>query len=153
MANPLTVVIDLKPSVTVNDVIALIELVQWEVDEGLKKVGTVHFARFVLFDPASPNLLPTANSKGPLKLAVITSYDGDFDIYIGDFVRCIGNVFNTLLKNSVDGADLVPVKDHIPEFTKFLAANDASQNPPNNKFHLYSAYPNTVQQILAGTSS
>src|SRR5687768_1688244 len=42
----------------------------------LDTIGTVHFARFVFVDET--------------RLAVITTYDGDFDAYINDFVDHIG---------------------------------------------------------------
>ena len=46
----------------------------------LDKIATVHFARFVFLDET--------------RLAVITTYDGDFDAYINEFVDHIGDVFN-----------------------------------------------------------
>ena len=54
----------------------------------LGKLGTVHFARFVFLSDD--------------QLAVITTYDGDFDTYINDFIDEIGDVFNALLEH-VDG--------------------------------------------------
>ncbi len=149
MANPLTLVLDLKPEVNLRDIGELIEKFHGKIDDGLKKVGTVHFARFIVLDPSRPNLLPSTNSNGPFKLAVITSYDGDFDAYISDFANRLEAVFDVLLLKCVGGESLVPVRRHIQEFTKFLAAGDASQNQPNSAFQLYSAYPYTVQQILA----
>ena len=44
----------------------------------LDKLGTVHFARFVFL--------------GDDQLAVITTYDGDFDRYINDFIDEIGDL-------------------------------------------------------------
>ena len=56
-----------------------------------------------------------AASKGPFKLAVITTYDGDFAAYIQDFANMLGPVFDALLGFSADGTGLVPVKDHEPQ--------------------------------------
>ena len=110
----------------------------------------MHFARFVLLDRSQPNLLPvlsTITSSDNLVIAVITEYDGSFDAYIQDFVSQLGGVFDKLLSFVVGGAALLPVADHVPAFEAFIKANDASQHKPNES--LYSAYPQTVQQILA----
>src|SRR3712207_9329645 len=54
----------------------------------LDAIGTVHFARFVFLDDE--------------RLAVITTYDGDFERYIMDFVHHIGPVFDLLLQHMAD---------------------------------------------------
>lgn len=59
-------------------------------------------------------------------------------------------MFDALLQFVDGGSALVPVKDHVQAFTKFIAANDASQHAPNTG--LYAAYPQTVQQVLAAFS-
>src|SRR5689334_9335151 len=74
----------------------------------LDKLGTVHFARFVFL--------------GDDQVAVITTYDGDFDRYINDFIDEIGDVFNALLAH-VDRS-LVPVQSHRAEFLKFVKDHD-----------------------------
>lgn len=149
MVNPLTLVMPLKPDVNLIELGAALKLLQSQIDAGLKAVGTVHFARFVVFDRSKPNLLPSLGSTGSLSLAVITDYDGDFDIYIQDFVTQIGGVFDDLLK-MVDGGDaLVPVAKNVPAFTQFIQQNDLSQNAPDKFFSLYCAYSYPVQQILA----
>jgi hypothetical protein len=149
MANPLTFILPLKPGVDLTDLAAAIAAEQPTIDAALEAIGTVHFARFVLLDGSSPNLQPKPGGTGPFSLAVITSYDGDFDVYIQDFVNKLGLVFNALLSFSADGAGLVPVASNVAAFTAYIAANDASQQPPNNKFPLYNAYHYTVQQVLA----
>ncbi|MDP2712541.1 MAG: hypothetical protein Q8O56_15100 [Solirubrobacteraceae bacterium] len=123
---------------------------QAEINAALTSVGTVHFARVLVLDTSSPNLQFTATPAGPFALAVITEYDGDFARYTQDFVNKIGDVFDMLLKFTVGGSALVPVTDNVAAFTAFVAANDLSQQPPNDGGNrLYSAYPQTVQQILA----
>ncbi len=149
MSNPLTLVLDIKPGVGIAQISGLINKLQPDIDRGLKGVGTVHDARFVVFDASSPNLLPTETSAGPFKLAVITTYDGDFYRYIQDFVNNIADVFDAVLPVCVGGESLVPVSRNVEAFTEFLAANDTAQHPPNSTFKMYSAYPCTVQQILA----
>jgi hypothetical protein len=123
---------------------------QSEINAALTAVGTVHYARVVVFDTSSPNLQFTATPKGPFALSVITEYDGDFDRYTQDFVNQIGDVFNALLAFTVGGKALIPVQQNVAAFTAFVAANDLSQLPPNGgENRLYSAYPQTVQQIHA----
>jgi hypothetical protein len=100
----------------------------------LDTIGTVHFARFVFLDET--------------RLAVITTYDGDFDAYINEFVDHIGEVFDALLQHIADAPPL-PVHQHRREFLDFLTRNDLGCIPP-----FYSAYPGrTVLDILAGTTS
>lgn len=147
--SPLTLIMPLEPGLHPNDLLHLLGQQQGAIDQALGVVGTVHYARFVLFDASSPNLQPMANSTGPFQLAVITTYDGDFDLYIQDFVKELGPVFDALLGVTADGADLVPVKDHVTQFTAWVAANDASQRPPNSLLSQYAAYPYGVQTILA----
>jgi hypothetical protein len=96
----------------------------------LDKIATVHFARFVFLDEA--------------RLAVITTYDGDFAVYINEFVDHIGDVFNDLLQH-MDGAPPLPVQRHRQEFLDYVRRNDLRCLPP-----FYSAYPNrTVLDIVA----
>jgi hypothetical protein len=153
MANPLTLVMPLADGVDLGKLQAALDGQQAAIDKALETIGTVHFARFVVFDASSPNLQPGPSGTGPFALSVITAYDGDFDLYIQDFVNQLGPVFDALLSFTADGAPLIPVGDHLEQFTDYIAANDASQHPPNSAFRLYSAYSYTVQQILAAGSS
>jgi hypothetical protein len=101
------------------------------VTTALDEIGTVHFARFVLLDDDH--------------LAVITTYDGDFERYINDFVDHIGPVFDTLLQHMADAPPL-PVQSHRREFLEYVRRNDLTCLPP-----FYSAYPGrTVLDIRAG---
>ena len=100
----------------------------------LDTIGTVHFARFVFLDET--------------RLAVITTYDGDFDVYVNEFVDHIGEVFDALLQHIADAPPL-PVQQHRAEFLAFLGAHDLGCIPP-----FYSAYPDrTVLDIRADTPS
>ncbi len=149
MANPLTLLMPLAENVNIAEIAATLHASQPQIDQALTTVGTVHFARFVLLDRSAPNLQPnsTAPGAGPFVLGVMTEYDGDFTVYIQDFVNQLGPIFDALLKFTADGADLVPVSQHVQAFTAYIAANDASQHAPNQT--LYSAYAATVQQVLA----
>ncbi len=87
----------------------------------LDAIGTVHFARFVFLDDEG--------------LAVITTYDGDFERYIMDFVDHIGPVFDTLLRHMVDPPPL-PVQQHPEEFLAYVNRHDLGCVGT-----FYSAYP------------
>jgi hypothetical protein len=150
MANPLTLVLAIEDG----KLPALLQALAGSgttIDQALAKLGTVHFARNVLIDISSPNLQPTAGSAGPFFLMVITEYDNSFDLYIQQFVEQIGPVFDLILPFVVGGADVVPVEQNLVGFQQFIAQNDLSQQQlPGGQMNgaLYSAYPQTVQQIL-----
>jgi len=153
MANPLTLVIPLAEGSDPLNLEGALSALQPKIDAALEAVGTVHYARFVLLDGSKPNLQPSPSSIGPFSLGVITSFDGDFDVYIQDFVNQLGPVFDALLQFAADGAGLVPVAEHVEEFIAYVAANDATQQPPNSTFKMYNAYPYTVQEVLANAPS
>jgi len=94
----------------------------------LTKLGNVHFARFVFI--------------GDDQLAVITSYDNDFDAYILAFVDELGEVFDKLLAHIQDAPPL-PVKEHPESFLEFVKKRDLTCEPP-----FYSAYPSLKVQDI-----
>lgn len=147
MANPLTLIMPVIPGTSASTIVAALQANQANINAALTSIGTVHFARFLVLDTSTPNLQPGANSQDSLALAIVTEYDGDFDIYIQDFVAQIGDVFNALLPFVIGGSALVPVASNASAFTAFIQQNDAPQHVPNTT--LYIAYSYTVQQILA----
>jgi hypothetical protein len=155
MANPLTLMMPVLPGTTLASIGQLLAEHQPAIDTALASIGTVHFARFSLFDRSQPNLQPdltkAEDPSDTLVIGVITEYDGAFNPYISDFSAQLGDVFNALLKSVIGGAAITPVQDNLAAFQAFIATNDASQHPPNTT--LYAAYPQTVQQILAAFSS
>ena len=95
----------------------------------LDKVGTPHFAQFV---PLEDN-----------QIGFFTVYDGDFDKYIADFTKNIGEVFDLLFKFT-KGAPPSPCRKHLQEFIDFAAG--ANRAP----IGFYQAYPGlSVQDIHA----
>ena len=95
----------------------------------LDKVGTPHFAQFV---PLEDN-----------QIGFFTVYDGDFDKYIADFTKNIGQVFDLLFKFT-KGAPPSPCRKHLQEFIDFAAG--ANRAP----IGFYQAYPGlSVQDIHA----
>lgn len=138
--NPLTLVMKAKSS---DDYTALRQLVedlqsrppdQNPVTVALNKLGNVHFARFAFL--------------GNDQLGVITTYDGDFEVYIHEFIDNIGDVFNAILAH-VENAPPLPVQAHRQEFLNYIRTVDCRCVGT-----LYSAYPErTVLDILGATSA
>lgn len=150
MANPLCLMMPVLPGTNLVAVASTLAEYQSQINAALTDIGTVHYARFTLLDRSKPNLQPDLSSpvaSDTLVIGVITEYDGSFDAYIVDFVAQLGMVFDALLQFVTGGAAILPVADNIAAFEAFITFNDASQHQPNNG--LYSAYPQTVQQILA----
>ena len=93
----------------------------------------MHFARFVFLNE--------------LQLAVITSYDGSFDVYIKAFTVYLGDIFDQLLSRMKDAPPL-PVAQNLPQFLTYIQDNDRSRVKGQLQ-SLYSAYPTlTVKDIL-----
>ncbi|MGH3943486.1 MAG: hypothetical protein ACRDRY_15530 [Pseudonocardiaceae bacterium] len=138
--NPLTAVMTAKSP---EDYAALRQLVehlqnlppdQNPVTVALNKLGIVHFARFAFLDND--------------QVAVITTYDGDFDRYINEFIDQIGDVFNALLAYVKDAPPL-PVQTFRQEFLDYIRAIDRRCVGT-----FYSAYPErTVLDIFDPASA
>jgi hypothetical protein len=136
VANPLTLVMDIKSPEDHRQLKALVEGLQALPPDknpivlALTKLKTVHFARFVFLSEK--------------QLAVITSYDGTFEDYIDAFVNTIGEIFDKLLAHMQDAPPL-PVSANRDAFLAYVKKHDLMSIPP-----FYSAYPTlTVQDILA----
>lgn len=138
--NPLTLVMKAKSAESWAELRRAVERVQSLPEDknpiviALNKIGTVHFARFVFLEDAR-------------QLMVITTYDGEFEKYINEFVNQIGDVFNNLLTYVADAPPL-PVQTYRQEFLNYIRASDLGCVG-----QFYSAYPNnTVFDILAMSS-
>lgn len=134
--NPLTLMMKAKDAESWAGLRQAVEHIQSLPDDknpvvvALNKIGTVHFARFAFLDDTQ-------------QLAVITSYDGEFEVYINEFINEIGEVFNELLKHVMNAPPL-PVQTYRQEFLKYVRAVD---HGCVGKF--YSAYPDyTVLDVL-----
>ncbi|MGB6165648.1 MAG: hypothetical protein WCF33_22210 [Pseudonocardiaceae bacterium] len=138
--NPLTLVLKAKSP---DDSTALRQLVeklqslppgQNPITLALNKLSNVHFARFAFLSTD--------------QLGVITTYDGDFDAYINEFIDNIGDVFNALLVH-VENAPPLPVQTYRQEFLSYIRTVDC-----RCVGIFYSAYPErTVLDILSSTSA
>jgi hypothetical protein len=126
--NALNLGLPLKDRAQMPALLQTIASVQQTVDDALTGLHYVHFARF----------LPTPDFA---TLQVITSYDGDLDSYLMDFVLVLGDIFNAILA-FVDGAPPLPVQQYPQEFVAFVKANNITGS-------VWSAYPHmTVIDIL-----
>lgn len=124
--NPLNLMLTIQPGKN-QTILEYLATNQATINAALNKVGTVHFARFLMIP-------------GTQYLFVITAYDGDFNAYIQAFTNLLGDVFNALL-SCVDPAPPLPVQQNVAEFEAFVS----KYNLPTG---LYSAYPScTVVQI------
>ncbi|MGH9277803.1 MAG: hypothetical protein ACRD12_06800 [Acidimicrobiales bacterium] len=153
-SHPLTLIMPIRKDADLEALWGIIESNKPTIGETLDQVGTVHYSRFMLFDASADNFQPSLRSPGgPYRLAVITTYDGDFDLYIEDFALRLGNVFDAILGFTTDGGGLVPVEENLVAFTDWIRNNDASQHdlrgePVGNPTQ-YGAYPHSVQRIKA----
>jgi len=127
--NPFLVILPMKSKLAFFEVELILKARGHGTTHDLDKVGTPHFAQFV---PLEDN-----------QIGFFTVYDGDFDTYIADFTKNIGQVFDLLFKFT-KGAPPSPCRKHLQEFIDF--ANGANRKP----IGFYQAYPGlAVQDIHA----
>jgi hypothetical protein len=154
MANALTLMLPLDPKKNVAELLTKIAANQAALNGALAKVGTVHYARFILFDRSKEDLCPTMGpngptGKGPFAFGVITEFDGDFEVYTQQFIDVIGFLFDLGLSFTTDGQSIIPVQKHPKEFIEYVRKHNLSVHAPNEG--LFNAYPFTVREILAHT--
>jgi hypothetical protein len=126
----LSLLMPMKSPAQMPGLISLIKMAQPMIDAQLAALHSVHFARF----------LPTPDGSG---LYVITTFDGELNAYLMDFVAALGDVFNVLL-SYIAGAPPLPVQKFPREFCQFVSANNMAVN-------LWSAYPHvSVVDVLHG---
>ena len=126
----LNLFLPLKAPVQMPALLALIAEAKPEVFKQLALLDYVHFARF----------LPSPDGS---VLWVITTFDGDLEPYIMDFVGVIGDVFTDILF-FIRGAPPLPVQRYPREFVAFVNAHNIPQAD------VWSAYPDlTVLDIQA----
>jgi hypothetical protein len=127
--HPFLVILPTKSRIAFFEVQLLLRLRGRGITKDLDSVGTPHFAQFV---PLEDN-----------QIGFFTVYDGNFDTYIADFTKNIGQVFDLLFKFT-KGAPPSPCRKHLQEFIDFAAG--ANRTP----IGFYQAYPGlTVQDIHA----
>jgi hypothetical protein len=127
--NPFLVILPTKSRIAFFEVQLLLRARGRGITKDLDTVGTPHFAQFI---PLEDN-----------QIGFFTVYDGDFDKYIADFTKNIGQVFDLLFKFT-KGAPPSPCRKHLQEFIAFAAG--ANRAP----IGFYQAYPGlSVQSIHA----
>jgi hypothetical protein len=130
--NGLNLILPLKNPAQMPALMAAIAAVKPRVYQALTDLHYIHFARFLP--------MPDGTS-----LLVVTSYDGDLDSYIMDFVAVLGDVFTEIL-TYVRNAPPLPVTAYPVEFVQFVEANNVSLAG------VWSAYPDlTLIDILTAT--
>jgi len=127
--HPFLVILPAKSRIAFFEIQLLLRARGRGITKDLDTVGTPHFAQFV---PLEDN-----------QIGFFTVYDGNFDAYIADFTKNIGQVFDLLFKFT-KGAPPSPCRKHLQEFIDFAAG--ASRAP----IGFYQAYPGlSVQDIHA----
>ena len=127
--NPFLVILPTKSRIAFYETQLLLRARGHGITTDLDTVGTPHFAQFM---PLEDN-----------QIGFFTVYDGDFDKYIADFTKNIGQVFDLLFKFT-KGAPPSPCRKHLQEFIDF--ASGANRAP----IGFYQAYPGlSVQDIRA----
>jgi hypothetical protein len=125
----LNLLLPMKSPAQMPALLSLIEAHQGLIDDALVRIHSVHFARF----------LPTPDFSG---LWVITTFDGELDAYLMDFVAVLGPVFTALLQY-IAGAPPLPVSEYPREFCAFVRSHNEAE------VTVWSAYPDvTVIDIL-----
>jgi hypothetical protein len=126
---PFLVILPAKSRIAYFEIQLLLRARGRGITSDLDKVGTPHFAQFV---PLEDN-----------QIGFFTVYDGNFDTYIADFTKNIGQVFDLLFKFT-RGAPPSPCRKHLQEFIDFAAG--ANRTP----IGFYQAYQGlSVQDIHA----
>ena len=126
--NALNLALTLKTRAQMPALLATIDAAKDQIHAALTGLHYVHFARF----------LPTPDFSA---LQVVTSYDGDLESYLMDFVRVLGDAFNAILA-FVQDAPPLPVQRFPREFVAFVMAN-------NMPAPVWTAYPHvTVIDVL-----
>jgi hypothetical protein len=104
--------------------------------DALTTLGSAHYVHFAIV-------------QSPPKLVAFIVYDGTFTTFVKDLAGFAGASLDELL-TFIDGGDaLKPIKTHVAQFTDYVAANDASQQPRNKELTMYSAYSFPAEQIVA----
>ena len=127
--NALNLALKLKNRAQMPALLSAIDANKDNVHLALSSLHYVHFARF----------LPTPDFS---TLQVVTSYDGDLQSYLMDFVNVLGPVFNAIL-DFIEDAPRLPVEKYPNEFIDFVNRNDMPSGG------VWSAYPEmTVIEII-----
>jgi hypothetical protein len=153
MATPLSCILPLTSDTSPAAILGALSKLNTKTTEALTRVNTVHFARFLLLDGSTPDLRPVFDgSGGPYRLAILTEYDGTFDRYIRDFAAYLSDVFGTILAHTEGWSrpTTLACEEDIAAFVEFVRSHDLAQITPNKELSMFSAYPTTVAEILAG---
>ena len=136
--------LQLKDPARMGELLDLVLRAKPRIDEALTALHYVHFARF----------LPTADWRA---LQVITSFDGELDAYVLDFVRVLGPEFDAILRYVTLDQPFPPprgrVQDQPAQFLEFVRRNNLGNSVlfPGD-IDLYCAYPQRTVIDIVGTA-
>ena len=117
----LNLYLPLKTPAQMPALLALVAARKEDVQRELRDLRYVHFARF----------MPSPDGS---MLWVLTTFDGELEPYIMDFVGVIGDVFTQMLLY-VQGAPRLPVNRYPRDFVDFVLSHNLAQ------VKVWSAYP------------
>lgn len=112
----LNLVLELTDPAQMPELIRVIKQAEDEIRYRMKRLNSVHFARF----------LPT---RGNTALQVITEFDGLLEDYLYDFVIVVGDIFNDMLGFIKDPPPL-PIQRDPDAFVEFVRRNNRVTVPP-----------------------
>ena len=126
-------ILPLKNPAQMPALMATLQVAKAAIYEQLRELHYIHFARF----------LPLPDGSA---LLVVTTYDGDLNSYVMDFVAVLADVFDQVFIYLKDAPPL-PVKDYPVEFVNYVTAhNEAAAG-------VWSAYPDLTLIDIIGASS
>lgn len=133
----LNLVLELKDPLQMPELIRVIKQAEDEIRYRMKRLNSVHFARF----------LPT---RGNTALQVITEFDGLLEDYLYDFVIVVGDIFNDML-GFIKNPPPLPIQADPDAFVDFVRRNNLVQIAPlvPDEVSVFSAYHDkTVREIV-----
>ena len=129
--------LELKDPRQMPDLLRLLRSLEDEIRFRMKRLNSVHFARF----------LPT---RGNTVLQVITEFDGRIDDYLLDFVIVVGDIFNAIL-GFIRDAPPLPIQRNPDAFIDFVRRNNLIDIDPLDprELSVFSSYRRkTVVDII-----
>jgi hypothetical protein len=126
-------ILPLKNPAQMPALLATLQLAKPAIYEQLRELHYIHFARF----------LPLPDGSA---LLVVTTYDGDLNSYIMDFVAVLADVFDQVFVYLKDAPPL-PVKDYPVEFVNYVIAHN------EELVGVWSAYPDLTLIDIIGLST
>jgi hypothetical protein len=120
--HPFLVILPMKSKLVSIEVQLILRARESGTTKDLDKVGTPHFAQFVLLEDN--------------QIGFFTVYDGSFDKYIADFTKNIGPIFDVLFKFT-KGAPPSPCRKYLQEFIDLRREQTALRSGSTRLIQVY----------------